>query len=60
LKEKGIFINISRGLLEKRQSRRGPFSLAVIYKQIKLLETPTKEGFDKLIVKKDYEQPRDT
>ena len=59
---KGIFMNTSRGLLEKRQkSRRDPFPLAVIYKQIKLLETPTKEeGFDELIVKKDYEQPRGT
>lgn len=59
---KGIFMNTSRVLLEKRQkSRRDPFPLAVIYKQIKLLETPTEdEGFDKLIVKKDYEQPRDT
>lgn len=59
---KGIFMNTSRGLLEKRQgSRRDPFPLSVIYKQIKLLETPTEEeGFVKLIVKKDYEQPRDT
>ena len=59
---RGIFMNTSRGLLEKRQrSRRDPFPLAVIYKQIKLLETPTEEeGFDKLVVKKDYEQPRYT
>ena len=55
---KGIFMNTSRVLLEKRQrSRRDPFPLSVIYKQIKELETPIiKEGFDELIIKKDYEQ----
>ena len=58
----GIFMNTSRGLLEKRQrSRRDPFPLSVIYKQLNQLETPViDEGFDKLIVKKDYVQPRDT
>jgi predicted kinase len=61
-KVRGIFMNTSRGVLEKRQrGRRDPFPLAVIYKQLKELETPTsEEGFDELIVKKDYEQPRDT
>ena len=61
-KVRGIFMNTSRGLLEKRQrSRRDPFPLPVIYKQIKQLETPVvEEGFDELIVKKDYEQPKDT
>lgn len=59
---RGIFMNTSRGLLEKRQrSRHDPFPLTVIYKQLKELETPTlDEGFNELIVKKDYEQPRGT
>ena len=58
----GIFMNTSRGLLEKRQrSRRDPFPLSVIYKQLNQLETPViDERFDELIVKKDYVQPRDT
>jgi bifunctional polynucleotide phosphatase/kinase len=61
-KVRGIFMNTSRVLLEKRQrGRRDPFPLPVIYKQIKQLETPViEEGFDELIVKKDYEQPKDT
>jgi len=61
-KIRGIFMNTSRVILEKRQkSRRDPFPLSAIYKQIRQLETPTSdEGFDELIVKKDYEQPRDT
>jgi len=61
-KVRGIFMNTSKGLLEKRQrSRRDPFPLSVIYKQINELETPIiQEGFDELIVKKDYEAPRDT
>lgn len=61
-KVRGVLMNTSRGLLEKRQkSRRDPFPLAVIYKQLKELETPVSdEGFDELIVKKDYEQPKDT
>jgi len=59
---RGILMNTSRGLLEKRQrSRRDPFPISVIYKQLNQLETPViDEGFDELIVKKDYEQPRDT
>lgn len=61
-KVRGVLMNTSIGLLEKRQkSRRDPFPLAVIYKQIKQLETPvSEEGFDELIVKKDYESPKDT
>ena len=61
-KVRGILMNTSMALLEKRQkSRRDPFPLTVIYKQLKQLETPViDEGFDELIVKKDYEQPRDT
>lgn len=59
---RGVLMNTSRGLLEKRQrSRRDPFPLSVIYKQLNQLETPViDEGFDELIVKKDYVQPRDT
>ena len=59
---RGILMNTSRGLLEKRQrSRHDPFPLSVIYKQLNQLETPViDEGFDELIVKKDYVQPRDT
>ncbi|MGD8300552.1 MAG: AAA family ATPase, partial [Nitrosopumilaceae archaeon] len=50
-KIRGIFMNTSRGLLEKRQrSRRDPFPLTVIYKQLRELETPmVDEGFDELI-----------
>jgi len=61
-KVRGILMNTSRGLLEKRQrSRRDPFPISVIYKQINQLETPViAEGFDELIVKKDYVQPKDT
>lgn len=61
-KVRGVLMNTSMGLLEKRQkSRRDPFPLAVIYKQIKQLETPvSEEGFDEMIVKKDYESPKDT
>lgn len=61
-KIRGIFMNTSQVILEKRQkSRRDPFPLSAIYKQLKQLETPvTTEGFDELIVKKDYEQPRST
>lgn len=59
---RGVLMNTSSALLEKRQkSRRDPFPLAVIYKQLKQLETPViEEGFDELIIKKDYEQPKDT
>lgn len=61
-KVRGILMNTSRGLLEKRQRGRwDPFPLSVIYKQLNQLETPViDEGFDELIVKKDYEPPRDT
>jgi len=59
---RGIFMNTSVALLEQRQKRRrNSIPLAVIYKQINELEVPTmEEGFDQLIVKKDYEQPRGT
>ena len=58
----GIFMNTSRGLIEQRRRRRADqLPEAVINRQLRDLETPTKdEGFDKLIVHKDYEQPRDT
>jgi predicted kinase len=58
----GIFMNTSRGLIEQRRGRRADqLPMAVINKQLRDLETPTKdEGFDNLIVHKDYEQPRDT
>ena len=61
-KIRGIFMNTSQGILEKRQkSRRNQFPLSAIYKQLKQLETPlVGEGFDELIIKKDYEQPRST
>jgi predicted kinase len=51
---RGIFMNTSQVILEKRQkSRRDPFPLSVIYKQIKQLETPQiEERFDELIIKK--------
>lgn len=59
---RGIFMNTSAALLEQRQKRRrDSIPLSVIYKQIKELEVPTmEEGFEQIIVKKDYEQPRDT
>jgi len=58
----GIFMNTSISLLHQRRMRRNEqFPLVVINKQLKEIETPTKdEGFDVLIVKKDYIQPRDT
>ena len=58
----GIFMNTSTGLLHQRRMKRNEqFPLVVINKQLKELETPTKdEGFDALIVKKNYVQPRDT
>lgn len=58
----GIFMNTSVGLIEQRRWRRNEqFPMAVINKQIRDLETPTKdEGFDKLIVHKNYQQPRET
>lgn len=61
-KIRGIFMNTSQVILEKRQrGRRNPFPLSAIYKQLKILETPVSaEGFDELVVKKDYERPRET
>ena len=58
----GIFMNTSISLLHQRRTRRNEqFPLVVINKQLKEIETPTKdEGFDLLVVKKDYVQPRDT
>ena len=53
-------MNTSTQMLEKRQkSRRDPFPLSAIYRQIRQLERPiAEEGFDELVVKKDYEQPQ--
>ena len=61
-KVRGVFMNTSTQMLEKRQkSRRDPFPLSAIYRQIRQLERPVaEEGFDELIVKKDYEQPKYT
>ena len=58
----GIFMNTSAGIIEQRRTRRNKqFPIAVINKQLKDLETPNKdEGFDKLLVYKNYEQPRTT
>lgn len=58
----GIFMNTSVGLIQQRRFRRNnQFPMVVINKQLKELERPTKdEGFDQLIVHKDYESPRDT
>ena len=58
----GIFMNTSIGLLHQRRMRRNKqFPLVAINRQLKELETPTKdEGFDVLVVKKDYVQPRTT
>ena len=55
-------MNTSTTILEKRQkSRRDPFPISAICKQLKQLERPViDEGFDELVVKKDYEQPRST
>lgn len=55
-------MNTSTVLLEQRQKRRrDSIPLSVIYKQIKELEVPTmEEGFEGLIVKKDYEYPKST
>ena len=57
----GIFMNTSIGLLHQRRMRRNKqFPLVAINRQLKELETPMKdEGFDMLVVKKDYIQPRD-
>jgi predicted kinase len=58
----GIFMNTSAGLIGQRRLRRlDQLPMVVINKQLRDLETPTKdEGFDKLIIHKDYEPPRDT
>ncbi|MCV0372302.1 MAG: AAA family ATPase [Nitrosarchaeum sp.] len=58
----GIFMNTSVGLLQQRTLRRNEqFPMAVINKQLKELETPTKdEGFDQLVVHKDYQSPKYT
>jgi predicted kinase len=58
----GIFMNTSSNLLQQRQMRRhNPFPMVAINKQLKELETPLKEeGFDTLIIKKDYVQPKMT
>ena len=58
----GIFMNTSTNLLQQRQmGRRNSFPLVVINKQLKELETPLKEeGFEMLIVKKNYMQPKTT
>jgi len=58
----GVFMNTSIGLLHQRRMRRNEqFPLVAINRQLKEIETPTKdEGFDVLVVKKDYVQPRDT
>jgi bifunctional polynucleotide phosphatase/kinase len=58
----GIFINTSIGLLHQRRMRRNKqFPLVAINRQLKELETPTKdEGFDILVVKKDYVQSKGT
>ena len=55
-------MNMASNLLQQRQLRRhNPFPTVAINKQIKELETPLKEeGFDSLIVKKDYVQPKAT
>jgi len=57
----GIFMNTSIVLLhQRRMSRNEQFPLVVINRQLKEIETPTKdEGFETLVVKKDYVQPRD-
>jgi len=59
---RGIFMNTTTALLEQRQKRRrDSIPLHVIYKQNKELEVPTVEkGFEQIIVKKYYEQPKDT
>ncbi|MGD2106171.1 MAG: hypothetical protein PVH93_01050 [Nitrosopumilaceae archaeon] len=55
-------MNTSRGQIEQRRWRRvDQLPMAVINKQLRELETPTKDkGFDKILVHKDYESPRDT
>jgi gluconate kinase len=55
-------MNTSIGLLHQRRMRRNEqFPLVAINRQLRDLETPTNdEGFETLVVKKDYIQPRDT
>jgi len=54
----GIFMNTSMGLLQQRRwKRHDQLDMVVINKQRRELETPTKEeGFDNLIIHKDYEK----
>ena len=58
----GIFMNTAIGLLhQKRMGRNEQFPLIAINRQLKDFKTPTNdEGFETLVVKKDYIQPRDT
>jgi len=58
----GIFMNTSTNLIQQRRLRRNePFPMVAINKQLKELETPTKdEGFDQLVIHKDYESPKHT
>lgn len=58
----GVFMNTSVGLLQQRRMRRrDQLDMVVINRQLRDLETPNSdEGFDKIIVHKDYESPRDT
>lgn len=58
----GVFMNTSIGLIKQRRvRRRDQLEMVVINRQLKDLETPTDdEGFDKLIIHKDYESPRIT
>ena len=58
----GVFMNTSIGLLHQRRMRRNEqFPLVAINRQLKEIETPTKdEGFDTLVVKKNYVQSKDT
>jgi len=55
----GIFMNTSSGIIEQRRTRRrDSFPLTAINKQLKEFETPNKdEGFDTLIIHKNYELP---
>lgn len=55
----GIFMNTSIGLIKQRRVRRHyQLDMVVINSQLKDLETPTEdEGFDELIIQKDYESP---
>ena len=61
-KVRGVFMNTSTQMLEKRQrSRRDPIPLSAIYMQLRQLERPvSEEGFDELVVKKDHEHSKNT